>query len=207
MTLRDRIAPLADPRVVLTLATTLLTMGGVFTIYTYFSVVFDRVVGGSALLMGALLVIWGAAGTFANLLAGRLIDSIGNRTVIVLMLTTLLIDVALLPWTGATLSTAIVTIAIWGAAAWGVLVPQQHRLVTLAPQTAPVVLGLNTSCTYLGVSAAGLIGAAGIHTVGAHNLGFIGAALVAIGLVVSELASRRIAKATVARHVTGLASA
>jgi predicted MFS family arabinose efflux permease len=77
----------------------------------------------------------------------------------------------------------------------GVLVPQQHRLVTIAAQIAPVVLGLNTSCTYLGVSAAGIIGAIGIETLGARWLGMIGAAFIAVALIVAEIASGKIAAA------------
>jgi DHA1 family inner membrane transport protein len=194
VTLRQRIAPLADARVGLTLLSTLLAMAGLFTVYTYFSVVFDRTVGGSTFVLGGLLVLWGAAGTFSNLMAGRFIDSVGSRKVLLVMLTILVIDLALLPWSSANgIVGAAIAIAVWGACGWGLLVPQQHRLVTIAPSVAPIVLGLNTASTYLGVSAAGLIGAGGIHLFGAHYLGLVGAVLVAVALVVSELASRRIA--------------
>lgn len=192
ISLKQRLKPLADPRIGFTLLTTLLTMSGIFTVYTYFTVVFDRAIGGSAVVLGTLLVLWGAAGTFANLLAGRLIDVIGNRKVIFLLLAILVIDTALLPWASANLWTAAVAIAIWGAAGWGYLVPQQHRLVTVAPQTAPVVLGLNTSCSYLGVSAGGVIGAIGLQTVDAHHLGFVGAGLVVVAFLAAEIASRKI---------------
>jgi predicted MFS family arabinose efflux permease len=199
ISLKQRLVPLADPRIGLTLLTTLLTMSGIFTVYTYFTVAFDRVINGNAIVLGALLVLWGAAGTFANLIAGRLIDAIGNRKVIYLMLVILLVDTALLPWASANLWTAATAIAIWGACGWGYLVPQQHRLVTMAPQTAPVVLGLNTSCSYLGVSAAGVIGAIGIQTVGAHHLALIGAVLIIVAIAASVLASRRIAASNAAR--------
>ena len=191
--LRKRLAPLADIRVGLTLATTLLGLTGIFTVYTYFAVVFDRAIGGNTLLLGALLVLWGAAGTFANLASGRLIDRIGSRQVILAMLTILAVDSALMPWTGARLWTAVPAIAIWGAAGWGLLVPQQHRLVGLAPSIAPVLLGLNTAGSFFGIAAAGVIGAAGIRVVGAHNLGLVGAGLAAVALGVAELATLRIA--------------
>jgi len=181
--LRKRLAPLADIRVGLTLATTLLGLTGIFTVYTYFAVVFDRAIGGNTLLLGALLVLWGAAGTFANLASGRLIDRIGSRQVILAMLTILAVDSALMPWTGARLWTAVPAIAIWGAAGWGLLVPQQHRLVGLAPSIG----------SFFGIAAAGVIGAAGIRVVGAHNLGLVGAGLAAVALGVAELATLRIA--------------
>ncbi|OZI38039.1 MFS transporter [Bordetella genomosp. 10] len=193
VTLRQRLAPLADRRVGLTLATTMLAMSGLFTVYTYFSVVFKPVIGGSAAMLGTLLVIWGAAGTATNLVAGRLIDTVGSRKVLLSMLTVLVIDIAVFPWTTGNPWTAALAIAIWGGAGWGVLVPQQHRLVTMAPAIAPVLLGLNTACTYIGVSAAGVIGAGTIAAAGAQYLEYVAAALLAVALVVAELAARRIA--------------
>ena len=195
ISLLKRIAPLADPRIGLTLATTLLTMTGIFIVYTYFAVVFAQLISGNPIVLGSLLVLWGAAGTAANLFAGHMIDTIGNRKPIVSMLAVLIVVSAILPFTGNQLWIAGLAIALWGCCGWGVLVPQQHRLVTIAAQIAPVVLGLNTSCTYLGVSAAGIIGAIGIETLGARWLGMIGAAFIAVALIVAEIASRKIAAA------------
>jgi DHA1 family inner membrane transport protein len=96
-------------------------------------------------VLGGLLVIWGLAGTASNLLAGRLIDSIGSRKVLVAMLKALVIDIALTHWTGANIWTAGLAIAVWRACGWGIIAPQQHRLVTLAPSITSVVVGLNTS--------------------------------------------------------------
>jgi predicted MFS family arabinose efflux permease len=189
ISLKQRLVPLADPRIGLTLLTTLLTMSGIFTVYTYFTVVFDRAVAGNGIVLGGLLMLWGVAGTFANLLSGRLIDVIGNRKVIFLLLAILVIVTALLPWAGANLWTAAIAIAIWGACGWGYLVPQQHRLVTMAPQIAPVVLGLNTSCSYFGVSVGGVVGAVGIQMVDAHHLGLIGAVLIFVAFIAAELAT------------------
>src|SRR5258708_29589530 len=153
VSLSKRLAPLADVRVGLTLATTFLGLTGIFTVYTYFAVAFDRAIDGSAVVLGVLLVLWGVAGTFANLASGRLIDRIGSRKVILTMLTVLAFDSALMPWTSAQLWTAVPAIVIWGAAGWGLLVPQQHRLVGLAPSIAPVLLGLNTAGSFFGISA------------------------------------------------------
>lgn len=196
ITLGKRIAPVADARVALTLATTLLAMSGIFTVYTYFSVVFDRVVHGHAIMLGVLLVMWGVAGTISNLFAGRLIDSFGSHKVIVVMLGLLVVDIAAFPWTSAHVWSAVLAIGVWGACGWGILVPQQHRLVTLAPAIAPVLVGLNTASTYFGVTAAGVIGAAAIPLVGAHQLGFVATVLVAVALLLSELATRRIVAAS-----------
>ena len=64
--------------------------------------------------------------------------------VILSTLAVLAIVSASMPCTSASLWTAVPVVAIWGAAGWGLLVPQQYRLVALAPSIAPVLLGLNT---------------------------------------------------------------
>jgi predicted MFS family arabinose efflux permease len=128
----------------------------------------------------------------ANLVTGRLADSIGNRKVIFALLIVLALVMAWLPFASANIWTTAIAVAIWGAVAWGLLAPQQHRLVAVAPQSAPVVLGLNTSGSYLGFTAAGLIGALALPVVGGHNLGYIGAAFTVVALGIAELATLKI---------------
>lgn len=205
--LAKRLAPVADPRVALTLLTTLVYQTGHFISYTYFTVVLDRALGHDTLLISALLVLWGASGMVANLVTGRLSDVIGNRRVILAGLVILIADMAWLPTAGAHLWTTVIAVAVWGAVAWGLLAPQQHRLVVVAPQSAPVVLGLNTSGTYLGVTAAGVIGALAIPAVGAHDLGYVGAGIVVVALVLAELATLRINAANRTAHNAALATA
>jgi predicted MFS family arabinose efflux permease len=195
VSLARRLAPLADIRIGLTLLTSFLFFSAAFTVYTYFAVVFEGAIGGDPAVLAGLLVLWGAAGTVANLFSGRLIDRIGSRRVLVAMLAVVLADFILLPFTGATLALAIPAVLFWGACGWGSSVPQQHRIVGIAPQIAPIVLGLNNSAVFLGTTAAGLIGAAGIELFGGQRLGTIAAALVAAALAVSEIAARRIAAA------------
>jgi predicted MFS family arabinose efflux permease len=204
ITLAQRVAPIRDARVGLTLLTTLIYQTGHFISYTYLTVVFDRVLGSNTFLIGALLVLWGSSGMVANLITGRLSDVVGNHRVIFGMLIVLALVMAWLPFAGAHLWTTIVAVAIWGAVAWGALAPQQHRLVSVAHQSAPVVLGLNTSCTYLGVTAAAVIGGVSIPVIGAHSLGFLAAAIVVVSIVLAGWATRKI---EIAEHRQQLKSA
>lgn len=129
ISLGKRLAPLADARVGLALTTTFLFFTAAFTIYTYFSVVFERAIGGSPAVLAGLLVVWGAAGTVFNLLAGRLIDAIGSRKVLITMFAFVLADFILLPWTSASLWAATLAVLLWGACGWGssvLLVPMQY---------------------------------------------------------------------------------
>ncbi|QGZ65180.1 MFS transporter [Paraburkholderia acidisoli] len=193
ISLRQRLSPLTDSRVGLTLATTVLAQVGTFIIFSYFSVVFDRATGHNALVLGGLLVLWGLAGTFSNLLTGRVLDRIGSHKVVIIKLSLVALVLVTLPLTSAHLWSAALAVTLWGACAWGVLVPQQFRLASLNPPMTAVLVGLNTSATYVGVSIAGTLGAAMIPVVGSHNLGYLSAIPVVIAIMVSQLATRRIA--------------
>lgn len=190
--LRARLAPLKDSRIGWTLLTTYLGMAGNFLVYVYFSVVFDRVLV-NALVFGALLVVWGASGTLTNIALARVLDRTSPTKVMFVVLAAQAVDMAFLPWTSASLGPAVVAVAIWGAAGWGIQGPQQYRLVNIAPPIAPVLLGLNTAATYLGVTTAGILGAIGIHVLGAHHLSLISVGVFMLAIFTSHMAGRRIA--------------
>lgn len=198
VTLRQRLAPLKDSRVLLTLLTTLTAYSGMFAVYTYIGVTFERVTGGRTDVLAGLLLLWGAAATVGNLSAGKLTDRFGSRTIIYSALALGALNFALLPWAAAHMWSAALSIIVWGVCGWGLLVPQQHRLISLAPAAAPLLLGLNSAALYVGVSAAGVIGAASITLLDRHQIGLVGAALLAAALIIARLADRLIRKSQAA---------
>ncbi len=188
--LSRRMIPLKDIRVLFTLLTTVLVLGGLYTVYTYIAVSFDRATDGDGKTLAILLFAFGAAATLGNLGGGSLTDKLGSRKVINLAVTLAAIDFALLPLSSKHLATAAVALVVWGLCGWGVLVPQQHRLIQINPAGAPLTIALNASAIYLAVSASGLTGAFGIARFGAHDLGLEGAVLILLGLVAAETAQR-----------------
>jgi len=188
VTLRERFAPLWDLRVTATLATTLLIMFGVFLVYTYMSVVFDRATLGNGALLALLMSVWGIGATTGSLKAGSLTDRFGNRRTLNVAVTILAVDFAFLPWTSATFGSAAIALAVWGMCGWGLVVSQQHRLVALSPGLAPLLLALNASAIYLAIGASGAVGALLLRSFDAHYLPLIGAALIAAGGLMGEVA-------------------
>lgn len=188
--LRRRLAPLRDFRIATVLSTTLLTLTGLYTVYTYISLSFDRATDGSGNRLALLLVVFGLAATAGNLTAGSLTDRFGTRRVLTVALLACVVDFALMPWSGAGLPSALPAVAVWGVCGFGVLVPQQHRLISVSGAAAPLSIALNATATYLGVGLSGVIGAAGLHLVGAHRLGLISVVFLALGLCSAELAHR-----------------
>ena len=90
--------------------------------------------------------------------------------------------------------TAVSALVVWGFCGWGLVVPQQHRLISVMPTAAPLLLGLNSAAIYIGVSMSGLIGGAAITWFDRYALGLVGAAFIAAALLVAEWAHGRIAQ-------------
>ncbi len=194
VSLSKRLAPLGDTRVLLTLMTTLLTYAGLFLVYTYIGLGFDRATGGNPRVLALLLLLWGVSATIGNLVAGKLTDRFGSRHIIVAAIIALGVDFVLLPWSSASIVTAIPALIVWGLGGWGLVVPQQHRLIHTAPAAGPLVLGLNSAALYIGVSMSGLIGGAAINLVAPHNLGLAATPFIVAALLVAEWAYRQISK-------------
>jgi len=194
LTLGERLAPLLDPRVAWTLGTTLLVLAGLYTVYSYASVAFERATDGRSDILAMLIAIWGVAATLGNLVAGALTDRFGSRWIINMAIIAVGIDFALMPLSSAALPTSIAALVAWGLCGWGLIVPQQHRLIGIAPTRAPILIALNASTIYLAVAASGVLGAAMIRIVTPYGLGLVGAVLIFLGLVTAEVAHRKIEK-------------
>ena len=61
------------------------------------------------------------------------------------------------------------------------------------PTAVPIVLGLNTSATYVGVASAGVIGGVSLTVFGAQSIGWISMVLYVGALIVAEIVHRLIA--------------
>lgn len=186
--LRERLAPLRDARIVSTLLTTMFAFGGFLMVYTYAGLVFDRATGGDERVLAALLLFWGVAATLGNIAVGKLVDRFDSRAIINGLLLVAIVNFVLLPWTSSNRIMSAIALSIWGVCGWGLIVPQQHRLVRAAPQNASLLLALNNTATYAGLACSGLIGGAVILFADHHFLSLFAVLLLAVALVLAELA-------------------
>src|SRR5690606_34231837 len=188
--LAERMRALGRPRLLAVTAQTLLVFWGSFTVFAYIALVFAPVTGGGA-VGAALLWVWGLASVAGNLAAGRASDARGPRTVMLVALPVLIALFLLVEPAAATLAGAFAWMLLHGGFGWLVAVPQQQRAIAVDPPAAPVLIGLNSSALYGGMSLGGITGGAALAWLEPAQLGYLGAALLAPALLLLWAERRR----------------
>ncbi|MBB4663093.1 MFS transporter [Conexibacter arvalis] len=188
--LRERVAPLADRRVVAMLATTMVAFTAVYVFYTYIAEIFDPATGGSGGRLAVLMFTLGAVAVAGNYAAGLLCDRVGGRRVMALCLVWVAACLAALPLVTDSLGASIALVALLAVAAFSMSTPQQHRLIGLNPPLAPVLVSLHASILYVAIALSGVVGGLAIEWTGAAGVGFVAAAIALLALASSEVAHR-----------------
>lgn len=191
--LATRLAALRRPGVLGVLSVTIATLAGGFTMYTYLPSLLEPVASGGTL--GWVLLLYGSAGAVGNALAGRWTDRIGPLPVLRLGIAGIGIVGLLIPIARWNLYTALLAMFVWPCAGWATGVPQQHRLLGLGPDVAPVLLGWNASANYAGIALGAIFGGVALELGSAAWLGPTAAVCSAIALLLTLLPTKRPAAA------------
>ncbi|GJD51297.1 Purine efflux pump PbuE [Methylobacterium crusticola] len=179
-TLGERLAMAKRRDVLAVLATSVLTVAGTFTIYTYLGVFLADVSAVGPQGLALVLLGFGLASAAGTRLGGDAADRWGARpTVIVGGGLTLLAYLVLSLGSGVGPRSAMPilfpAILLWGLASWGLMTAQQARLVALSSALAPVSLSLNSSAIYLGSATGAAAGALVVAEGAAAQLGWLAA--------------------------------
>jgi DHA1 family inner membrane transport protein len=178
-----RLAPLADPRVVLVLLAMVLATAAFNVVYIYSSAVTRDATGGDGVRLAVLLLVYGAAGVLGTTLAGRLTDRRGSVVVAVWALAGQAVVLLVLALVDGSYLLDLPVFALWGIAAFAVVVPVQHRLVGLDPAAAGILLSWYSTAMYAGIGIAPVLGGA-VLGAGAAAVPLAGAASAVLALVV-----------------------
>jgi DHA1 family inner membrane transport protein len=191
VSMRRRLAPLADLRIVAPLGTTLLMIAGFNIVYIFSAAVTHASTGGSGNLLAVLLLAYGAAGVAGNTLAGPLTDRFGSRMVAVIGLIGQAVTLAVLSVAEVSFVATLVVFAFWGITAFAVVIPVQHRLVQVDPESAAIALSWYSTAMYVGIAIAPPIGALALGAGGAAAVPLAGA-VVTVAALAMFLAGYRV---------------
>jgi predicted MFS family arabinose efflux permease len=183
------------------LVTSVLTVAGTFTVYTYLSVFIAGVGGLGPRALAPVLLGFGLASAVGTQLSGGAADRWGARSIVIVgggltLLAYLAFSLSAALEPARAMLVLLPAILIWGFASWGLITAQQARLVALAPTLAPISLSMNSSAIYLGSAmgaAAGavVIGNGAVERLGWVAAGFALAALLSVLLSGSGTSGRR----------------
>ncbi|MFI7532437.1 MFS transporter [Streptosporangium sp. NPDC049376] len=159
--LRTRLAALRRPGVAVVLPLTALGMAAAYTAYAFAVPALGALgVTGSGAVWA--LSAYGLGAVAGNLAAGFAADRIGPVRTLATGYTLMAVTMAaftLLAVTGVRAPAAVALLAVtWGAASWCQTPPQQYRLIEAATAQAPLLVALNSSAIYLGISTGTAVG-------------------------------------------------
>jgi len=195
LSLGERVLVAFRPGIGSALLVTIFAIAGSFTVFTYIASL-SAEIGLPLGFMPLVLLAFGVGAAIGNYASGQLADRFGAaltvRWVIILASLTLLTFSAIAYFVPAPLAGWVMLglMVPWGVIGWGFPPAQSSRLVSLAPEAAPISLGLNASAVYLGVALGSVIGGADIALASAKDLGWVSAALGMVALAIHLYATR-----------------
>jgi predicted MFS family arabinose efflux permease len=160
-TLRDRLRPLRQPRLLAGLLVSTGILCASYTCFTYAVLILHWAHGWMIIV---IMFGYGLASMLGNAVTGRLADRFTPVRVLTIWLIGLLVNavVGAVSIGTATASTLVVFGLLWfflaGIGNGGAAVPQQARLASMAPDSAAIVMALNGSAISLGSALGGALG-------------------------------------------------
>ncbi|WP_266183331.1 MFS transporter [Dyella humicola] len=183
--MRRELVVLRQPQVLLALAMTVLGFGGVFTVFTYIAPILQQQSHVSVGATGWVLVLFGAGTTVGNMLGGRLADWRLMSSLVGVLVVLALIMLAF-TWTMHDTTAAIITVFVWGVAAFATVPLLQMRVVQQAGDGPHLASTLNIGAFNLGNAIGAFIGGSMIDLgFGLPSVSIAGAVVTVLGLLVT----------------------
>ena len=184
--LRDELAVLGRPQVLLGLAMTVLGYAGVFVVFTYIQPLLTRITGLPESAVSPLLLLFGGGLAVGNILGGKLAD----RALMPAVLGTLAVLAAVMALMQPALqtgATAALFVGLLGVAAFATVAPLQLRVLEKAAGAGQnLASSLNIAAFNLGNALGAWVGGAVIERgPGLGALGWVAALLTLAGLAIA----------------------
>jgi len=184
--LRDELAVLARPQVLLGLAMTVLGFAGVFVVFTYIQPLLTQVTGLPESAVSPILLVFGGGLAVGNVLGGRLADK-STMPAVLGTLVALAAVLGAMQFTIGTPFTAVVFVGLLGIASFATVAPMQLRVLEKASGAGQnLASSLNIAAFNLGNALGAWAGGVVIdHGPGLRALGWVAALLTLAGLAIA----------------------
>ncbi|MFB9325931.1 MFS transporter [Paenibacillus aurantiacus] len=182
VSLGQQVRALLQPKLLLVLLIGALGCSSLFAVFTYITPILTEITGISERAVSWVLVLFGVGVTVGNIVGGKLADWKLMPSLLV-NFAVLAGVLALFAVTDKVPAAAIVTVFVWGVAAFGILPGLQLRIMNLAKEAPELAATSTHSALNLGNASGAFIGGAVITHWGLAKLPLVGGGLTAAGLV------------------------
>ncbi|GCE28915.1 MFS transporter [Dictyobacter alpinus] len=190
LSLQERLRPIAQPRVMLVLLPALLWNIGVYSMYAYVAPFIQQQL--QIRDVSLLLACFGLGIVCANRLSSLLADRFNPQRLIIVFLAMLIVLQLLLPLVVTTFVGGAIMFILWGMSFALLFIPQQQRLLNIAPEHANVILALNNSALYLGIAGGAAVGGLALRAFAITQLAWIGIVPLLTALLIVAFYQRRL---------------
>jgi DHA1 family inner membrane transport protein len=172
LSLKERLVPVTHPRVLLALLPAFLWNVGVYVMYPYIALFLQQQIHISD--VSILLACFGLGILLANWMSGLLAERFRPQRLVVFFLLVLIVIQFTLPLAATTLISGAVMLLLWGMSFALLFIPQQQRLLNIAPEHANVILALNNSALYSGIAGGAAVGGLALRFFAVPQLAWVG---------------------------------
>ncbi len=189
--LAQQLRVLTQPRLLLVFAMTAVGYGGTFVAFTFLAPILEQVSGFESSSIGLIMLVYGVSVAVGNIWGGRLADRMGPVKALHIIFTALSLVLLAFTFTADNQITAVLTVLIWGAFAFGNVPGLQVYVVQLAekyaPQAVDVASGLNIAAFNVGIALGSILGGVVVDGMALMDLPWIGAVIVVLALILTRL--------------------
>ncbi|EOY2075608.1 MFS transporter [Vibrio alginolyticus] len=188
--LSSQVKVLTQPRLLLVYAITALGYGGTFTAFTYLAPILEEVSGFCSSAISLIMLVYGVSVAFGNIWGGKMADSMGPIKALTAIFSGLIVVLLVFSVTAFNPISAVVTILVWGAFAFGNVPGLQVYVVKLAEKYSPdavdVASGLNIAAFNVGIALGSWGGGLIVANAGLMHTPWIGAIVVLGALLLTR---------------------
>ncbi|MBY8136209.1 MFS transporter [Vibrio fluvialis] len=192
--LTEQVKVLAQPRLLLVFAITVLGYGGTFTAFTFIAPILENVSGFASTTISILMLVYGVSVAVGNIWGGKLADKHGPTRALTIIFTGLSLILLLFTFAAPHPVAAVLMVLIWGAFAFGNVPGLQVYVVKLAehytPKAVDVASGLNIAAFNVGIALGSWGGSIVVKQSGLMTTSWVGALIVAGALLLTRLSHR-----------------
>jgi DHA1 family putative efflux transporter-like MFS transporter len=149
---------LKNPIILSALLFVLLREAGNSIMFTYLTTFLDKILHRDASDIGFIMLTFGIAGAIGSRLGGSAVDKWGSVRMMVISMTTHVVTLALLPLAIHSFPSAIGLLSLWVMSMFVMGPATQTYFIEKAPQSANLIISLNTSVIQLGLAVGASMG-------------------------------------------------